>query len=118
KNNRIIHCLLQVYIASEDTKFGLNEQELRALLNDPQLELLEHIQITGLMGMASNTSDQDQIRTEFHALKVLFNTLSQTIQKNNIEWKELSMGMTSDYKIAVEEGSTMVRIGSAIFGSR
>lgn len=118
KNNRIIACLLQVYIAAEDTKFGLDAQELTSLLEHPELEQLENIQILGLMGMATNTPDQEQIRNEFRSLKKLFTSLSETIQKKNIIWKEISMGMTSDYKLAVEEGSTMVRIGSAIFGSR
>jgi pyridoxal phosphate enzyme (YggS family) len=118
KNNRVIYCLLQIYIANEETKFGLSKDEVLALLHHPQLEELENIKINGLMGMATNTSDQNQIRLEFHSLKVLFNELASTIQKKNIQWKELSMGMTSDYKIAAEEGSTMVRIGSAIFGHR
>ena len=118
KNNRIINCLLQIYIADEDTKFGLSKDEVLALLHHPQLEELENIEIQGLMGMATNTSDKNQIRLEFHSLKVLFNELASTIQKKNIQWKELSMGMTSDFKIAAEEGSTMVRIGSAIFGHR
>jgi len=118
KNNRTIFCLLQVYIANEDTKFGLDQKELLALLMHPEIEMLENIQIKGLMGMATNTDDQDQIRKEFHGLKELFHTLSRTITKKNIHWSEVSMGMTSDYQIAAEEGSTMVRIGSAIFGSR
>ncbi len=118
KNNRVIACLLQVYIANEDTKFGLDTLELTSLLQHPELEELENIQISGLMGMATNTSNQDQIRNEFRYLKNLFKSLSETIEKKNITWKEISMGMTSDYKIAVEEGSTLVRIGSAIFGSR
>jgi len=118
KNNRIVLCLLQVYIANEDTKFGLDYTELLSLLSHPELEGLSNINIHGLMGMATNTTDQDQIRKEFHALKELFDQLSATIVKKNIHWKEISMGMTSDYKIAAEEGSTMVRIGSAIFGSR
>ncbi len=118
KNDRIIRCLLQVYIANEDTKFGLDQKELLAILTHPELEQLEHIQIKGLMGMATNTNDKAQIRKEFHGLRELFHTLSRTITKKNIQWSEISMGMTSDYEIAAEEGSTMVRIGSAIFGSR
>lgn len=118
KNKRIIFCLLQVYIANEDTKFGMDQKELLAVLNHPELEQLENIQIKGLMGMATNTDDQLQIRKEFHGLKELFHILSRTITKKNIHWEEVSMGMTSDYQIAAEEGSTMVRIGSAIFGSR
>jgi pyridoxal phosphate enzyme (YggS family) len=118
KNNRIVLCLLQVYIANEDTKFGLDYTELLTLLNHPELEELKNIHIHGLMGMATNTNDEALIRKEFHYLKELFNQLSTTIIKKNVHWKEISMGMTSDYKIAAEEGSTMVRIGSAIFGSR
>lgn len=118
KNNRVIFCLLQVYIANEDTKFGLDQDELIALLNHPEIETLEHIQIKGLMGMATNTDDKNQIRIEFRSLKNIFQTLSATLVKKNVHWEEISMGMTSDYQIAAEEGSTMVRIGSAIFGSR
>jgi hypothetical protein len=118
KNNRIIKCLLQIYIANEETKFGLDETELMNLLKNPELEQLENIKIDGLMGMATNTDDQAIIKNEFHSLSDLFKELSTTITKKNIEWKEISMGMTSDYKLAAEQGSTMVRIGSAIFGSR
>ena len=118
KNNRIIKCLLQIYIANEETKFGLDETELINLLTNPELEQLENIQIDGLMGMATNTDDQAIIKNEFQSLSDLFKELSTTITKKNIEWKEISMGMTSDYKLAAEQGSTMVRIGSAIFGSR
>ena len=118
KNNRIIKCLLQIYIANEETKFGLDTIELMALLTNPELDQLENVCIEGLMGMATNTDDQTSIKDEFHSLSTLFKKLSSTITKNNIEWKEISMGMTSDYKIAAEAGSTMVRIGSAIFGRR
>jgi len=118
KNNRIIKCLLQIYIANEETKFGLDKTELINLLKNPELEQLENIQIDGLMGMATNTDDQAIIKNEFQSLSDLFKELSTTITKKNIEWKEISMGMTSDYKLAAEQGSTMVRIGSAIFGSR
>ncbi|ABG59913.1 YggS family pyridoxal phosphate-dependent enzyme [Cytophaga hutchinsonii] len=118
KNKRVIACLLQVYIANEDTKFGLDTQELTNLLLHPELEQLENIQIQGLMGMATNTNDQEQVRKEFRYLKNLFKSLAETIEKKNVAWKEISMGMTSDYRLAVEEGSTMVRIGSAIFGNR
>jgi pyridoxal phosphate enzyme (YggS family) len=118
KKNRIIDCLLQVYIAKEETKFGLDKTELLDLINNPEFDSFENICIKGLMGMATNTTDQEQIKTEFHSLTTLFEELKNTIHKKNIDWKERSMGMTSDYKIAVEQGSTMVRIGSAIFGSR
>jgi len=118
KNNRIIDCLLQVYIAKEATKFGLDKTELLDLLNNPEFGSLENICIKGLMGMATNTTNKEQIKNEFHSLTILFEELKNTINRKNINWKERSMGMTSDYKIAVEQGSTMVRIGSAIFGSR
>ncbi|WP_018344853.1 YggS family pyridoxal phosphate-dependent enzyme [Cytophaga aurantiaca] len=118
KNNRIIKCLLQVYIAKEETKFGLDIAELTALLADPQFNELENISIEGLMGMATNTDKETIIQNEFQSLNKLFKTLSTTVHRKNINWKEVSMGMTSDYKIAIEQGSTMVRIGSAIFGGR
>jgi PLP dependent protein len=118
KNNRIIKCLLQIYIANEETKFGLDQTELTALLNNPELEGLENIHIEGLMGMATNTEDQSIIKSEFESLTSLFNDISKSVTKKNIDWKEISMGMTSDYLIAAEAGSTMVRIGSALFGSR
>lgn len=118
KNNRIIKCLLQVYIAKEETKFGLDMAELTALIADPLFDQLENIRIEGLMGMATNTENETIIQNEFQSLHKLFTTLSSTIERKNIEWKEVSMGMTSDYKIAIEQGSTMVRIGSAIFGGR
>ena len=118
KNNRIIKCLFQIYIAKEETKFGLDIAELTDLLADPLFDQLENIRIEGLMGMATNTDNETIIKNEFHSLHKLFQTLASTIHRKNIEWKEVSMGMTSDYKIAAEQGSTMVRIGSAIFGSR
>jgi pyridoxal phosphate enzyme (YggS family) len=118
KNNRIVKCLLQVYIAKEETKFGLDIAELTALLADPEFDLLENIRIEGLMGMATNTDNEVIIKNEFHSLYKLFTTLASTVKRKNIAWKEVSMGMTSDYIIAAEQGSTMVRIGSAIFGSR
>ena len=99
KNNRTIKCLLQIYIANEETKFGLDETELMALLINPKLEQLENIHIEGVMGMATNTDDQAIIKNEFQSLSDLFKELSTTITKKNIEWKEISMGMTSDYKL-------------------
>ncbi len=111
KNNRTIPCLLQVHIAEEDTKFGLDEKELREIL---AIEGLHHIEIKGLMGMATFTSDRDQIRKEFKRLKTLFDLTKS--QKPHIS--VLSMGMSGDYDIAIEEGCTMVRIGSSIFGAR
>ncbi|QIP12393.1 YggS family pyridoxal phosphate-dependent enzyme [Spirosoma aureum] len=117
KNNRTIDCLLQIYIADEETKFGLSAQEAETLLNDPTLESLENVRIVGLMGLATNTDNDDQIRREFRGLKQLYDTLA-ALNRKNVQFSELSMGMSGDYHIAVEEGSTLVRVGSAIFGSR
>lgn len=117
KQDRVIDCLLQVYIADEETKFGLMPEEVIDLLQSPDLDKLPNIRITGLMGIATNTDDEAQIRQEFKSLKQLFDAL-RPIERPNVALSELSMGMSSDYLIAVEEGSTMVRVGSAIFGSR
>lgn len=118
KLNRTINCLLQVYIAEEETKFGLNEQELLDLLTSPSFKNAEHIKILGLMGMASFTDDTNQVQQEFRHLYAIFKNLKSTVFKDDNDFKELSMGMSSDYKIAIEEGSTMVRVGSNIFGER
>ncbi|WP_338871516.1 YggS family pyridoxal phosphate-dependent enzyme [Spirosoma sp. SC4-14] len=117
KNNRIINCLLQIYIADEETKFGLLPDEAEDLLNEPMLESLPNIRIVGLMGLATNTENEIQIRQEFRGLKQLYDKLA-TINRKNVQFSELSMGMSGDYLIAVEEGSTLVRVGSAIFGNR
>lgn len=118
KNERTIDCLLQVFIADEETKFGFSEEELIEFLNSDQFGELKNIRITGLMGMATNTDDRAQIRTEFANLKRISDRIMAEIDSDQIDLQELSTGMTSDYEIACEEGSTMVRIGSAIFGSR
>jgi hypothetical protein len=118
KNNRTISCLLQVYIASEETKFGLSDSELFALIDDPALSALENISIKGLMGMASLTANKEQIRKEFAHLKNLFDTARNKTLPPQFSLQELSMGMSSDYTIAIEEGSTFIRVGSAIFGDR
>lgn len=117
KNNRVIDCLLQIHIADEETKFGLLPDEAKALLNAPELDQLTHVRIVGLMGLATNTDDENQVRQEFRGLKQLYNTLS-LIERPIIQFSELSMGMSGDYRIAIEEGSTLVRVGSAIFGAR
>ena len=119
KNDRIINCLLQVHIAREETKFGLDEKELEALIdtNSNELHELENILIVGLMGMASFTDDMGKVRTEFKYLKAIFDKHTN-LQASNFKLQTLSMGMSSDYFIAVEEGSTMVRIGSLVFGAR
>lgn len=118
KNNRIIPCLLQVHIAQEETKFGADTEDIRTWLENRSLDAFDHIQIKGFMGMASFTSDQSVIRQEFKQLKQLFDESKQYYQGANTEWKELCMGMSADYKIALDEGSTMIRVGSAIFGNR
>lgn len=117
KEERVIDCLLQVHIAKEETKFGFDENEVIAILGGEELKELENIRITGLMGMATNTENMDQVRSEFKNLKILFDT-QQKNNHANVHLSTLSMGMSGDYQIAVEEGSSMVRIGSAIFGSR
>jgi pyridoxal phosphate enzyme (YggS family) len=116
RHNREIECLLQVHIADEETKFGFDEDELEALINTNLNELheLNNIKVTGLMGMASLTDDENKIRTEFKRLKSIFENFTTP----NSQLKTLSMGMSSDYKIAIEEGSNMVRIGSLLFGER
>jgi pyridoxal phosphate enzyme (YggS family) len=112
KNNRIIDCLLQIHIAKEETKFGLNEDELHELINE--LHELKHVSVKGLMGMASLSNDLVLVRAEFHLLHELF----KQSQIKNPTSTILSMGMSGDYTIAIEEGSTMVRIGSLLFGAR
>ncbi|MGB5236572.1 MAG: YggS family pyridoxal phosphate-dependent enzyme [Flavobacteriaceae bacterium] len=114
KHKRVINCLFQIHIAEETTKFGLTEDELVEILADEEFPLLQHINIQGVMGMASFTDKMDQIRQEFQLLKSVFERLKQKIPEVNI----LSMGMSGDYQTAIEEGSTMVRIGSSIFGER
>ena len=120
KNSRVIDCLLQVFIAQEETKFGLSEEELEELLVSEELKSMQNVRIVGLMGMASNTDDEAQVRLEFRGLKQLFDKLNvrATDFPANVDFKEISMGMSGDYLLAVEEGSTLVRVGSAIFGSR
>lgn len=118
KNNRIIDCLLQVYIADEETKFGLGYDELIELLRSDEFTELKNVRIVGVMGIATNTNSQKQIKEEFYELATLFNGLKEAFFKNNPEFKEISMGMSSDYMIAIEQGSTMIRVGSAIFGER
>lgn len=114
KYNRVIPCLLQIHIAKEDTKFGLDEKELFDILQSTSFTSLQNITITGLMGMATFTDNQAQVRGEFQFLKNLFDKAQKILPSIQI----LSMGMSGDYQIAIEEGSTMVRIGSSIFGSR
>lgn len=110
KNNRVINCLLQIYIAQEETKFGLDFNEASQILNSAEFKELKHISIKGFMAMASNTDDKVQIKKEFKSLK--------TFSLHFPDYKILSFGMSSDYKLAIEEGSTMIRVGSSIFGER
>ncbi len=117
-NNKTINCLLQFHIAEEETKFGLNMQEAKEILKNDDFKNLRNIKISGLMGMATYTQDKEQIRKEFRNLKNYFNQLKSDYFKENTEFKEISMGMSGDYKIAIEEGSTMIRIGTDIFGAR
>ena len=118
KHNRVIDCLLQFHIATEETKFGLDMEEAKALLDSPEFTQLKNVRIVGLMGMATNTPNRDLIRQEFHTLHTYFDQLADTYFKGHPEFKELSMGMSHDYDIAMEEGSTLVRLGTSIFGAR
>lgn len=118
KHNRIINCLLQMHIAEEETKFGMDEQELQELLSSDEFIQMENIKVIGLMGMATFTDDENQIRKEFTHLSAIFNSLSNQPETRNLKPETLSMGMSGDYNLAIECGSTMVRIGSSIFGHR
>jgi len=118
KNNRVIDCLLQIYIADEDTKFGLGFDEAIELLRSEELTELKHVRIRGLMGIATNTDNEKQIKEEFYELKTFFNGIKQSYFRKEDTFDTLSMGMSSDYKIAMEQGSSMVRLGSTIFGTR
>lgn len=114
KHNRTIDCLLQIHIAEEDTKFGLNKTELNEIINSEEYASMKNINIIGLMGMATFTENQIQVRREFKQLKSIFDALKEKVSDLNV----LSMGMSGDYMMAIEEGSNMVRIGSSIFGPR
>lgn len=118
KNSRVIDCLLQVYIASETAKFGFDVDDLFSLLGSGEISKLENVNIQGLMGMATYTKDINKIKTEFKNLKRIFENIKENNTDLNIHLSILSMGMSSDYSIAIEEGSNMVRIGSLIFGPR
>lgn len=114
KNNRTINCLLQIKIAEEDSKFGISIEDAGKILASREFAGLDHVKVTGLMGMATFTNDMEQVKKEFHYLKENFDALKNDYPNLEI----LSMGMSADYKVAVESGSNMVRIGSAIFGER
>jgi PLP dependent protein len=113
KHNRVIDCLLQIKIAEEESKFGMSEEDAMALLTSEELKTLDHIRIAGLMGMATFTDDKKQLSAEFGKLRAFFNDI-----KDTYKLKHLSMGMSADYPLALEYGSNMVRVGSAIFGAR
>ncbi|MBL7890299.1 MAG: YggS family pyridoxal phosphate-dependent enzyme [Bacteroidia bacterium] len=117
KNGRVIPCLLQIYIAKEDTKFGLSFEEAKELIASEAFQQLQNIKILGLMGMASNTDDQTIVKNEFRSLKSFFDE-QQKHHAANFDLSILSMGMSSDYPLAIECGSTMIRVGSSIFGQR
>ena len=117
KNDRVIPCLLQVHIAEEETKFGLSDDEVRNIASEKIIAALPNVSIIGLMGMATFTENDEQIKKEFRHLKSLFDEIKK-IGLTGMEMTELSMGMSSDYQIAIQEGSTMVRVGSSVFGER
>ena len=118
KNNRVIDVLLQFFIANEETKFGLSFEEAEAILSDENFKELQNVRICGVMGMASFSNNHEQIREEFKTLKSTFDKLKSTFFDNEKSFNVISMGMSGDYKIAIEEGSTMIRVGSSIFGKR
>ncbi len=117
KNNRVIDCLLQFHIAQEETKFGLDMEEAKTMIESDNFKNLNNVRIVGVMGMATFTDDENQVRNEFKTLKNIFDTLKENYFKDD-SFKEISMGMSDDYPIAIEEGATMVRVGSKIFGAR
>ncbi len=118
KNNRTINCLLQFHIAEEATKFGLSIEEAKVLLISEEFQALKNVEVVGVMGMATYTDDIKQIRKEFAVLNNIFKILKNEYFSSAENFKEISMGMSDDYQIAIEEGSTMIRVGSKIFGSR
>lgn len=118
KNGRIIDCLLQFHIADEETKFGLDLNEAEELLNSDEFKSFQNIRICGVMGMATFTDNEEKVKSEFHKLKMIFDSLKDSHFNNSEAFKEISMGMSGDWQLAIQEGSTMIRVGSSIFGSR
>jgi pyridoxal phosphate enzyme (YggS family) len=118
KNNRIIDCLLQFHVAQEETKFGLDFEEAKELIENPEFIDLHNVHLVGVMGMASFTENEDVVRKEFQQLEEYFQLIKSYYFTFNDDFKEISMGMSGDYQLAIEEGSTMVRVGSSIFGTR
>ncbi|NOU60619.1 YggS family pyridoxal phosphate-dependent enzyme [Marinifilum caeruleilacunae] len=118
KNERVIDCLMQFHIADEETKFGLDINEAREIFNSDDYKNLQNIRIVGVMGMATYTDDETQIRSEFKNLKSIYSTLKEEYYADEDGFAEISMGMSGDYNLAIEEGSSMIRVGSTIFGAR
>ena len=118
KAQRIIPCLLQIHIAKEETKFGFSFDECREMLQQGEWKNLKNVQLCGVMGMGTFTDNVDQVRSEFHSLKDFFDEIKENVFSDNPSFREISMGMTDDYPIAIEEGSTLIRIGTKIFGER
>ncbi len=118
KCNRTINCLLQIHVAQEETKFGLTADELNDLLANNDIESLSNVSICGIMGMATNTDDEAQIRAEFHTIHEIFERTRARFFASDSAFREISMGMSGDYPIAIDEGATLIRIGSTIFGHR
>jgi len=118
KNDRVISCLLQFHIAAESTKFGFSPDEVKSMLESTDFEALENIKIAGVMGMATYTEDENQIRNEFKELSEIFKILKKDYFTDSVFFREISMGMSDDFPVAIEEGSTIIRVGSKIFGER
>ncbi len=118
KNNKVIDCLLQFHIAREETKFGFSMDEVKEMMGSEEFRLLDNIRLCGVMGMATFTDNHEQVREEFRCLYGYFNELKTRYFHDQSSFSEISMGMSGDYRIAIEEGSTMIRIGSIIFGER
>lgn len=118
KAQRVIPCLLQIHIAKEETKFGFSFDECREMLQQGEWKNLKNVQLCGVMGMGTFTDNADQVRSEFHSLKDFFDEIKENVFSDNPSFREISMGMTDDYPIAIEEGSTLIRIGTKIFGER
>lgn len=118
KSQRVISCLLQIHIAQEETKFGFSFDECRTMLQEEEWKTLTHVQLCGVMGMATFTDDVQEVRNEFRSLKKFFDEIKENYFSHIEAFREISMGMTDDYPIAIEEGSTLIRIGTKIFGER
>jgi pyridoxal phosphate enzyme (YggS family) len=118
KNERVIDCLMQFHIADEDTKFGLDIDEAKQIFNSDEFKSMQNVRIVGVMGMATYTDDENQVRTEFKNLKNIYSQLKENYYADEDSFAEISMGMSGDYNLAIEEGSTMIRVGSTIFGAR